>query len=163
MTSHGAMHFQRAKRIVGDSAVAEDVCQQAYLKAMNAQSQIHDPRKLPGWLNRVIVNESLDVLRTRKRQRRAYEGRGEVCGETMTGDNSAQQTEEREHLMQLLQRLDEPVRTVVVMRTMQGMTGNEVKQALGCSAALVSKRLHHGLDQLRRWMDETPLEKVTSS
>ncbi|MBB6431715.1 DNA-directed RNA polymerase specialized sigma24 family protein [Algisphaera agarilytica] len=40
------------------------------------------------------------------------------------------------------------------------MTGNEVKQSLGCSAALVSKRLHRGLDQLRQWIRESQREGV---
>lgn len=150
------MHFKIARRIVGDAASAEDVCQQVYLKALNARDRIQDPALLAGWLTRVVINESLDVLRVRKRQRKAYEARGEVGWAGPSPASDQESVELREHVASLLERLDEPVRTVVVMRTMQGMSGNEVKRTLGCSAALVSRRLHQGLDQLRKWMAELP-------
>ncbi len=154
--SDGSKHFRIARRIVGDAAAAEDVCQQVYLKALNAREDIRDPHRLPAWLTRVIVNESLDLLRQRKRQRKAYEQRVESDRSALTSSPAESSVEMREHVALLLERLDEPIRTVVVMRTMQGMSGNEVKRALGCSAGLVSRRLHQGLEQLRQWMAESP-------
>lgn len=150
----GLVHFRIARRILGDPASAEDVCQQAYLKALNARDSIKDADKLAGWLSRVIVNESLDALRKRKREHKAYEAHRAAASNQLRIDSPSDQSETREYMTLLLERLDEPIRTVVVMRTMQGMSGNEVKRALGCSAALVSRRLHQGLDQLREWMTE---------
>ncbi|MEO1237409.1 MAG: sigma-70 family RNA polymerase sigma factor [Planctomycetota bacterium] len=162
VASHGGVHFRRARRIVGDPGVAEDVCQQAYLKAVAAEAEVRDPGRLAGWVGRVIVNEAIDVLRRRKRQRRAYETRGESGGRVAGAEGVAESAEERDLVLAMVKRLDEPIRVVVVMRTMQGMTGNEVSRALGCSPALVSRRLHRGLDQLRRWMEESPLRELSA-
>lgn len=150
----GLAHFRIARRIVGDTASAEDVCQQTYLKALLAEDSIEDPGKIAGWLTRVITNESLDTLRRRKRQHTANESYEATTWRDLNADNPHERSENREYVALLLARLEEPIRTVVVMRTMQGMTGNEVKQALGCSAGLVSRRLHKGLEQLRQWMIE---------
>ena len=152
-------HFRIARRILGDPALAEDVCQQAYLKALNARDSIKDADKLAGWLTRVIVNESLDALRKRKRERKAYEAHSAMAASRLSADGPCDHPETREQVALLLERLDEPIRTVVVMRTMKGMSGIEVKRALGCSAALVSRRLHQGLDQLREWLAEEAVGK----
>jgi DNA-directed RNA polymerase specialized sigma24 family protein len=48
-----------------------------------------------------------------------------------------------------LRELPDLTRAVVVLRIMQGMSGNEVKGLLGCSAAEVSRRLYSGMEQLR--------------
>ncbi|WP_390675782.1 RNA polymerase sigma factor [Algisphaera agarilytica] len=156
----GRKHLRRATRILSDTAIAEDVCQHAYLKAIEKQGQIRDPEKLPGWINRVVTNAALDQLRHRERQQQAYSARGEHPTSQLNGEDRLVESETQDELYQLLDRLDEPVRQVVVMRTIQGMTGNEVKQSLGCSAALVSKRLHRGLDQLRQWIRESQREGV---
>jgi RNA polymerase sigma-70 factor (ECF subfamily) len=155
-------HFRIAVRILGDPASAEDVCQQAYLKALNARDSVKDADKLAGWLTRVIVNESLDVLRKRKRERKAYEAHGTMSASRPSADGPDDRSDTREQVALLLERLDEPVRTVVVMRTMQGMSGIEVKRALGCSAALVSRRLHQGLDQLREWLSQETVGKESA-
>ena len=52
-------------------------------------------------------------------------------------------------ILQALFGLGLATRTVVVLRTMQGLSGQQVKQRLGCSASLVSQLLHKGLDRLR--------------
>ncbi len=150
----GLTHFRIAQRIVGDPAEAEDICQYAYLKALTAQDTIRDPEKLTGWLTRVIVNQSLDILRKRKRHRDAKEEHNAIAWQKANANNPHELVDNREYIASMLERLDEPIRTVVVMRTMQGLSGNEVKQALGCSAGLVSTRLHQGLELLRQWMTE---------
>ena len=61
----------------------------------------------------------------------------------------ARQVELRESVLAGLAQVDERVRTVVVMRMMEGLSGNEVAEILGCSAAEVSRRLHEGMDRLR--------------
>ena len=60
----------------------------------------------------------------------------------------------REAVVQAMDRLPETARTVVALRLMQGMSGNEVKDLLGCSASEVSRQLHAGMEQLRGLLAE---------
>ena len=56
--------------------------------------------------------------------------------------------------------LPEQTQLVIVLRLVEGMSGNEVKSLLGCSASEVSRRLHNGMDHLRQvWRDRLVLDK----
>ncbi|MEM6552224.1 MAG: sigma-70 family RNA polymerase sigma factor [Planctomycetota bacterium] len=149
---HSERHHRLAARVLNDAAEAEDVCQRAYLKAIEAEGQIDDPARLGGWLTRVIINESLMARRRRQQQQALIEHRAIEMGQTQRATDSApplQHLADRESVLRLLEQLDEAVRVVVVLRTIHGLSGKEASQQLGCSPALVSRRLHQGLTQLR--------------
>jgi len=54
-----------------------------------------------------------------------------------------------------LATLPEALREVLVLRMMQGISGNEVAELLGISAAEVSRRLHAGMQRLREFLGES--------
>ena len=56
--------------------------------------------------------------------------------------------------MLAMDRLPETARMVVALRVMHGLSGNEVKDLLGCSAGEVSRQLHRGMEQLRGLLAE---------
>lgn len=144
---HGRYFFRVAYGIVRDTAAAEDACQQALLKACQQEQAIRDADRLRPWLTRVVVNESLQQLRRRRRERQAYEQRGQEQMHSIgPGDEGLAV---RETVRLALEELPEPTRTIVVLRLMNGFTGNEVKTMLGCSASEVSRRLHAGMEELR--------------
>lgn len=49
-----------------------------------------------------------------------------------------------------MEQLPEPSRLVVTLRIMEEMSGRQVQDLVGCSAAEVSRRLHSGMDELRK-------------
>jgi RNA polymerase sigma-70 factor (ECF subfamily) len=131
--------------VLRDAAAAEDVCQQAFLKAWQCQSAIRDRSGLSAWLAKVVVNESLQVLRRRKTELAALETAAlfRAPQQSLPGDP----LENRDHVLLALEKLPEITRLVVAMRLMQGLSGNEVKELLGCSAAEVSRQLHCGIER----------------
>jgi RNA polymerase sigma-70 factor (ECF subfamily) len=149
--------FRVAAGILKDRHAAEDVCQQAFLKACQQVTGGSAPDHLKAWLTRVVVNESLCLLRRRKVQERTLAqtalSRG-VQGPAAPGgthrDPSPPDTTVHEALLAGLDTLPDATRAVLVLRVMHGLSGNEVKEMLGCSAAEVSRRLYHGMEQLRR-------------
>jgi RNA polymerase sigma factor (sigma-70 family) len=146
MHASGRALFGVAYRIVRDVQTAEDVCQTALAKALQCEGELRQPDRLAGWLHQVVVNESLMVVRRRKLEKGRLSNR--APGPVSTAD-VAQQVELRESVLAGLAQVDERVRTVVVMRVMEGLSGNEVAEILGCSASEVSRRLHEGMDRLR--------------
>lgn len=143
--------FALAHRILRDRAAAEDVCQQAFLKAWEFRHHINSGQALRGWLLRVVTNESLQILRRKRAEERvpAHIGRPEAAVSV-----SERQVALRESVLLALADLPETTRTVVVLRVMGGRSGNEVKAMLGCSAAEVSRRLHEGLEMLKGSMSD---------
>ena len=142
----GRLYFRLAVGVLRDAHGAEEVCQQAMLKAWDQRDRI-EPAKLRAWLARVVVNESLYVARRRKVERKSLTMQAD--GATSPAPTPVEALATREAVMRAMERLPELARTVVALRVMQGLSGNEVKDLLGCSAAEVSRQLHAGMEQLR--------------
>jgi len=143
---HARLWFRLAYDILRDAHAAEDVTQQALLRGWANRDQLRDGGQLRAWISRTVINESLVVLRHRRVARRALDKQS--CYDS-TAEHAPDQTAMRETVVIGLSALSEPVRAVVALRIMEGMSGNDVKDLLGCSAAQVSRMLHQGLDQLR--------------
>jgi RNA polymerase sigma-70 factor (ECF subfamily) len=147
---HARLWFRLAYDILRDSHAAEDVCQQALLRGWSNRQRLREPGLLRSWLARTVINESLAMLRRGKTEKRVLDDRLRLGDSHATPDDALAT---REAVMIRLDELSEDVRAVVALRIMQGMSGNEVKDLLGCSASQVSRMLHEGLEQLRsRWI-----------
>lgn len=152
----GRLLFSLAQRIVHDADEAEDICQTAFARAWEQRQRIRQPDRLGAWLAQVVVNESLFRVRRRQSEQRMLMERGHeaVSESKQTAYEAIERVDLRETLLAVLAEVDEPTRTIVVLRVVRGMPGNEVSKLLGCSASEVSRRLHRGLEQLRRELGE---------
>ena len=148
----GRLYFLLAFGVLRDAHGAEEACQQAMLKAWDQRGRI-EPGKLRAWLARVVVNESLYVARRRKVERSWADAQAPRHAEP-GGPAPLEAMATREAVTLAMDRLPETARTVVALRVMQGLSGNEVKELLGCSAAEVSRQLHAGMEQLRGLLAE---------
>ena len=83
---HAAM-FNTTLRIVGDSDDAEDVMQEAFLKAFAKLNTYRGEVSFGAWLKRIVINKALDFLRLKKDQV-SLEDAGEV-GEMMEEETEA--------------------------------------------------------------------------
>jgi RNA polymerase sigma-70 factor (ECF subfamily) len=148
--------FRLAFNILREPSMAEDACQQALLRAWNNREQLREPNHLTAWMARSVINESFLLLRRRQTERRALD----KIARTDRGKGAAGNWWDREAVSSALETLPEPVRAVVVLRVMEGVSGNDVKDLLGCSASQVSRMLHEGLEQLRRVMNDRDVEST---
>ncbi|MEX0885787.1 MAG: sigma-70 family RNA polymerase sigma factor [Phycisphaeraceae bacterium] len=164
---HGRVLFVIACRVLGDATAAEDVCQQAFMKAWQWHGRLEagaddagdEPEGVAGltgvagpsigpWLRKVVTNESLALLRRRRTEAASRPTVARMAPRAAV--DPAERVAQREFVAAALAELPEPTQTVVRLRTMDGLSGNEVARALDCSASEVSRRLHAGMDQLRR-------------
>ena len=122
------------------------------MKAWQHRGLLRHRAALGGWLVRVVTNESLQVLRRRKVAAKATALQGLRLTRPMGPDK---QVELKDTVMMALGKLPERTRLVVVLRLMQGRSGNEVKQMLDCSASEVSRHLHDGMERLRGLLKES--------
>jgi RNA polymerase sigma factor (sigma-70 family) len=158
---NGRLFFRLAYNVLRDSPAAEDVCQQAFLRACEQRQQIlHNPAALKAWLVRTVLNGSLQAVRRGKVERRAMQDQARLRSTAAADPPPGGADELRETVVAALGRLPEQTRLVVALRVMEGLAGNEVKELLGCSAAEVSRQLHRGLEQLRGQMVERETDAV---
>jgi RNA polymerase sigma-70 factor (ECF subfamily) len=150
---NGRLYFRLAHNILRDTSMSEDMCQQALLRAWEQRDRLDpSPLSLKGWLARTVVNNSLQVLRRGKIEQRVVAAQAtKPAQESHDGHATA---ETREAILAAVARLPEETRLVVAMRLLEGMSGMQVKELLGCSSAEVSRQLHRGMDELRRVLGE---------
>ena len=137
-----------ARRILGNTADAEDVAQEAMLRVWT-----HAPRWQPlaafkTWLTRVVVNLCLD------RKRRApwveLEAAGEIADSAPVASELAE-TDERERLLQrAIAELPDRQRTAIVLTYSEGMSNAQVANILDTSVSAVETLLVRGKQNLRR-------------
>ncbi|MFP4146062.1 MAG: RNA polymerase sigma factor [Phycisphaeraceae bacterium] len=142
-----------ARRIVRDHSLAEDACQQAFMKTWHCRETIRDRGSLRAFLTRVVVRESLQLLRKRKRHGEVLHDQARQSG----GDEKMSMPQRlalRESLLLALDRLDADTRTVIVLRLVRGLPGRQVGQMLDCSEAQVSRRTHRGMEALREHLQD---------
>jgi RNA polymerase sigma-70 factor (ECF subfamily) len=153
--------FSLAYRYSGNAADAEDILQDAFIKAFSslAKCQLDDNAYFATWLYRIAVNCSLDLIRRRRtRESHAAHGAGEAAGV----ENEGACTPEAEYLRDELRRqvrlslagLSKRKRMVVVLRHYQQLKIAEIAAAMGCSQGSVKRQLFRAMAQLRRELPE---------
>ena len=148
VADHGRLLFKMAFRVVRDGSLAEEVCQQALLKAWQGREEIRDGAALRGWLVRTVTNESLMLIRRQQAEKRALRVRQETLPSGDAGEDDRLAL--REELLGALGRLPSDEAIVVTLRLLEQMSGNAVADALELSAAEVSRRLTRGLGLMRQ-------------
>ena len=139
--------YRLAVRMTGDRDEADDVLQNAFIRAHRALCDGGwDGRgKLETWLYRIVVNTALNARRQRRRQAQLVDTRGEAP--------PAQEAQaELAQLMALVRELPAEQRTVLVLKELEGMSANEIAEVLACSEGAVEQRLVRARATLRkRW------------
>src|SRR6266567_684362 len=152
--------FLAALSLLKNEADAEDVAQEAILKAFKNLSRFRCEAKFSTWLIQIAINEA--KMKLRKDRRHLYESleqgpRGDD-GDYMPKDyadwreipsEALEQKELRVALTKALKSLPEKYRSVLVLRDVQQLSIAETSQALGISEANVKTRLSRARLQMR--------------
>jgi RNA polymerase sigma factor (sigma-70 family) len=138
-----------ARALAGDDA--DDLVQDAAIAALEHPPALDRPVR--PWLAAVLRNRRRMNVRADARRRRrelAIAGAGDPVAETTSIDRARV----LERLSRALVELDEPFRTAVVRRYLDGQTSAEIARALGVPAGTVRWRLKTGLARLRAALDD---------
>lgn len=149
---HGPMVWNVCRRLLGDSADAEDAFQAAFVVLARKADTIVHGEALAGFLHRVAWRVALNA-RTARQRRSAHEqavprpadlpDRDDPVGRTMDA-------EMKELLDQELQRLPEKFRAALVLCYLQGKTRDEAAEELGWKPSVLKGRLELGRKMLHQ-------------
>jgi RNA polymerase sigma-70 factor, ECF subfamily len=146
----GPLAFRVAHGVLRNAADAEDVAQEALLKAYRNFGRLREPTRFRGWLVRIAFRMALDRWRSVKR-REKRETQGEQLEQRATGPTAeelAVSSEFQARLERAMEELPEKFRLVLLLATIEGHTLEEVSEMLGIPMGTVKSRLFFARKQL---------------
>lgn len=151
--------YRAALAILKDSSEAEDVMQDAYVRAYQHLHQFEGRAPFAGWLLRIAVNEALGRLRVRDRSRPLDADENQEVSMNMVEPSlDPEQSASRAELGLLLEQavlgLPEAYRAVVMLRDVEELSTAETAEALELTQENVKIRLHRGHAMMREMLFE---------
>ncbi len=155
--------FRLAAALVGDRDEAADVVQETYIRAWNALEELREPDAVLGWLCRIARNCARDRRRGWWDRLRAplepAERDDPAHAEAPAPDEALLSAERAGSVRRALGRLPEKHRVVLVLREVEGMSYEEIAEALGVPVGTVESRLHRARAGLARRLARTREEE----
>lgn len=152
-------HASVAKRtavFLGAGADADDVVQEAFVKAYRGLGGFRSGSAFRPWLLRIVANETRNAVRSRGRRSR----REELAAPqdvVLDPAEEAVSLERRTELLAAVRALPDPMRLVVTCRYLMDLDEQETAVVLGWPRGTVKSRLHRALGRLR---DSVPDKEV---
>ncbi|MEA4907472.1 MAG: sigma-70 family RNA polymerase sigma factor [Chloroflexi bacterium] len=140
--------------ITGDRPLAEDIVQNAFLRAAQRIEQFDDQRPFGPWFLRSVINDALKAVERQKRLL-SLEGEGEdealeLVDGTPLPEELVERAETRQALWQALEQLPPRQRAAIVLRYYLGMSEADMAGELDGPAGTVKWWLHSARQRLRR-------------
>lgn len=145
---YGPFALRVASRLLSSTAAAEDVAQEAMVRAW-AQAGSFDPHRarFSTWLYRIIVNLCID--HRRRKVPDALPDDFDVPDPSQSADERMEENEKRAALREALQELPARQRAAVTLIYDEGLSGNEAARVLSLSAKAVERLLARARASLR--------------
>lgn len=132
-----------------DHAFAEDMVQQAFLRAWKSIPQFKAGTNLKAWLVRILVNQVMSDRRRKRLPQESLDSAYASASDEPGGMDAVLESERQEEVRTALQSIDEGARKAIVLRYFAEMTVPEIAESLGWAEGTVKSRIHRGLRKLR--------------
>jgi RNA polymerase sigma-70 factor (ECF subfamily) len=143
--------FRVLRAFLRNESEAEDVLQEAYVRAYSHLSQLEQPERLASWLTHIAVHEAKGRLRRRGRMVDVKEGPlRAVPSPSRDPEQEAMGRQMQRVLSSAIDELPVGYRTVFVLRDVEGLSTAEVAESLRLSQQAVKMRLHRARAALRQ-------------
>lgn len=149
--------YNLALRMVGNEDDAFDMSQEAFIKAYHSILSFRGECRFSVWLYRLTTNVCLDFLRAEGRRSHvslSYEDDGdedrelEIPDERFSPETEAERQELREAVNRGLQKLPTDYRTILLLREIDGLSYEEIGQALDLEKGTVKSRIFRARKKL---------------
>jgi RNA polymerase sigma-70 factor (ECF subfamily) len=163
--SHLDAMYSVACRLTRNPTVAEDLVQDAFLKATRARDQFQPGTNLKAWLLRIVTTTFLNQFKRGGLERDVLDGPdadpladGWMSASTMRSMRDAEsvalQPLLRQELQQALDDLPEEFRLPVILCDIEEMSYKEIADIMNCPIGTVMSRLHRGRRMLKKTLYE---------
>lgn len=159
--------FRAARGIVADDATAQDVVQEAYLRAFTRLDTFRGDAALGTWLTRIVINQAMSHLR-KQRPVVSLDDEGAILSiapaaedkmpfqpiDSHTPDANVDRQQMRDLLQDAISHLPDTYRSVFMLREVEGMNVEDTAYCLGVSQDVVKTRLLRARGLLRQRLEK---------
>jgi RNA polymerase sigma-70 factor (ECF subfamily) len=159
---HSRAIFRLAYRMTGNEEDAEDVVQETFLRAYRQLGKYEARSSFSTWLYRIASNYSLDLIRMRKRHEDKRErGSAEenrdilqsIAVDSPGPDRIVYSSQVKDRVDAALSQLSAQERTAFVLRHFEGLSIEEIGEALGTGANATKHSIFRAVQKLRRTLE----------
>jgi RNA polymerase sigma-70 factor, ECF subfamily len=151
--NHQQMIHALTFRMTGSDADAEDLAQEAFVRAYEQIGSFNAGSKFSTWLYSIAIHACLNWRRSEARRFHAY---ADCAKEFFTQRNAAEPSPAEDEMAQRAQaallKLPAKQRAAVVLTIYDGLTHAEAAKVLRCSETTVSWRVFSAKKRLKRWL-----------
>ncbi|ARP66359.1 RNA polymerase subunit sigma [Mesorhizobium sp. WSM1497] len=157
--THNQRLYRIARGVVRNDSEAEDIVQEAYVKAFAHLDAFRGDSSLATWLSRIVINEALGRLRKRRKTVALPENpQAEIIRFPLNPSDDPERTMAQRQILQLVEQatdsLPDVYRTVFVARVIEGLSIEETADLLGVRPQTVKTRLHRARALVRKALDD---------
>lgn len=141
------MVFAIARQYVKDEHVAEDVAQEAFLRAYRSLDGLREPGRVKTWLYALTRNAAIDWLRANRRKASSLDSIEEADMEAPTAPEPAG-GDRLEKLKKVLESMRADYRELILLRYFDGLSYQEIAETLGMTVGAVGEKLSRVRDMI---------------
>lgn len=149
--SRGMYHV--ALRILKDPAEAEDVMQESLITALNKMSQWNREATFGSWLKRIVINNSLSLLRKKNKMERiayddvSYHLESQADEEQIDMENAGMTAKK---ILQIMNELKDNYKQILTLHLIEGMDNEEICEIMKISNAMCRTTISRAKESLRK-------------
>ena len=160
VATHRERAVRTAWRLTGsDRSTAEEVAQDAFLRAHNALHRFRDEASLNTWFYRILVRQAANHRRWRGVRDRFARTKGHFVHHNSMPNHADPAL--RKHINDAVEQLSQKQRSVFVLVYLEGFTLDETADIVGCAGGTARSHLHRALKHLRHEL--APLHEESKS
>ena len=152
---HARRLFNTAYRILGNRSDAEDALQEAFLAAFRNREGFEGRAAIGTWLHRIVVNRSINLMRTRRNLLTDRDAAEEIPMEDEGLDEEGLQMDVAS-VKRAVALLPDGYRTVICLHLFEGYDHGEISEILGVARASVRSQYHRARKQLMIILSQKP-------
>ncbi|MRH43828.1 RNA polymerase sigma factor SigW [Aquibacillus halophilus] len=151
--------YQICYRIIGNSHEAEDLAQEAFIRAYVNIHSFDTRRKFSTWLYRIATNITIDRIRKKKpdyfldAQIKGTDGLdmySQLPADQPLPEDEVESIELQNYIQEEIMKLPAKYRSVIALRFVDELSLNEISEVLDIPVGTVKTRIHRGREALRK-------------
>lgn len=143
--------FNVAVRMTNNKALAEDVLQDAFIKAFSEVHKLKDEKAFGGWLKRIVINRCIDVTR---KETLVFADMETLRNQHLEIAEEVDSSVDPEMIHHLIKKLPNGAREILVLRALEGYKHAEIGERLGISESTAKTQFFRAKQLLAQMIKE---------